>query len=194
MTHEKIYIHYGHKLFQPELIKPLDYTDSKSAVGMTVKPPYCSGLWGSPADSENSWKIWNDSSGFSECDDDNSFRFRIHTDHKILTVNSTKSAISLVENYLTLAGSLRLRFVSGEVEMNPEDDLRSEKERCIDYIMSGQPFESYSIKKLDFLKMQSDGYSGMEVSIGACPKLYWLLYGWDCDSIVVWNPDAIIQV
>jgi hypothetical protein len=191
---DKVYVHYGSTEFHPELIKPLDYSNSKSAIGMTVKPPYFSGLWGSPIDSDNSWKVWNDANDFSECDENNSFRFKIHPDHKILTINSTESAISLVENYLTLAGSLRLRFLSGKVETNPEDDLRNEKERCIDYIMSGQPFEYFSINKLDFVKMSADGYSGMEISITDFPKLYWLLYGWDCDSIVVWSPDAIIQV
>lgn len=44
---------------------------------------------------------------------------------------------------------------------------------------------------LDFEQISKD-YDVMEVNISKDPDLYWKLYGWDCDSIVVMNPDVII--
>lgn len=43
---------------------------------------------------------------------------------------------------------------------------------------------------LDFEKIAKD-YDAIEVFISEDEKLYWDLYGWDCDSIVVMNPDVI---
>lgn len=188
---DTVYIHYGHTEFKPELIKPLDYKDSKSAIGITVKPPYCSGLWGSPINAENSWKHWNQCSEYLECDDENSFRFKIKDGYKILMVDSIRAAIQLVENYLVIT-----TFTKYGVNVHPEQELYLAKCDCMEYLLRcDSPFLiTPSGTALDFLRMQSDGYSGMEVSITGCPKLYYLLYGWDCDSIVVWNPNAVVQL
>ena len=188
---DKVYIHYGSTKFDPELIKPFDYYEL-GHISSSVKPPFYSGLWGSPVDSENSWKAWNDSTEYSECDDNNTFRFRVKDGFKILMIDSPESAISLVENYLTV-DYVRLRF-GVEKQIDPDSDVLEEKLQCIDFIRHGSMFEWRSIRKLDFIKMQNDGYAGMEISLTAFPKLYYLLYRWDCDSIVVWNPDAIEKV
>lgn len=47
---------------------------------------------------------------------------------------------------------------------------------------------------LDFEKLLEQGYDAVEISITAAPRLYWSLYGWDCDSILVMNPDVIMEV
>ena len=47
-------------------------------------------------------------------------------------------------------------------------------------------------KCLDFEKISSE-YDAIEVLISKCPKLYWDLYGWDFDSILVLNPNVIIE-
>ena len=46
-------------------------------------------------------------------------------------------------------------------------------------------------KLLDFEKL-SETYDAIEVSISSDPNLYWVLHGWDCDSILVMNADTII--
>lgn len=37
-------------------------------------------------------------------------------------------------------------------------------------------------------------YDVLECSLSRYPSLYWSLYGWDCDSILVMNPDVIVEV
>ena len=45
---------------------------------------------------------------------------------------------------------------------------------------------------LDFEKL-SEEYDAIEVLISKDQNLYFSLYGWDCDSIVIMNPSKIIQ-
>ena len=52
-----------------------------------------------------------------------------------------------------------------------------------DFAISGQ-------YRIDFEKLQSEGYDGVEVLIDDF-QLYQALYGWDCDSIVIWNPNCV---
>ena len=52
---------------------------------------------------------------------------------------------------------------------------------------------------LDFEKMLEDGIDAIELHLseehwnGFLNSLYYKLYGWDCDSILIMNPDIIIQ-
>lgn len=47
---------------------------------------------------------------------------------------------------------------------------------------------------INFNKMINDGWEGLEISITDYPTLYDLLYGWDCDSILIFTKDAIVPV
>lgn len=55
-----------------------------------------------------------------------------------------------------------------------------------------------SAKYLDFERIKSDGYDAIELhlskdkSFAGLQNLYYTLYGWDCDSILVMNPNCII--
>lgn len=46
---------------------------------------------------------------------------------------------------------------------------------------------------LDFDKLAQE-YDAMIVYISADNELYWKLYGWDVDSILVFNPNVVIEV
>lgn len=43
----------------------------------------------------------------------------------------------------------------------------------------------------DFEKMLADGWDAIELHLSECGALYWALYGWDCDCILVLNPDIV---
>lgn len=46
---------------------------------------------------------------------------------------------------------------------------------------------------LDFEQLQSNGIDAVEIDLsGGKFELYFPLYGWDCDSIVIFNPDIIV--
>ena len=44
--------------------------------------------------------------------------------------------------------------------------------------------------RLDFEQLLSDGIDAIQINMGG--ELYFKLYGWDCDSILVMNKDVII--
>lgn len=46
----------------------------------------------------------------------------------------------------------------------------------------------------DFEKLLDQGYDAIELKLSADWGLYQVLYGWDCDSIVVLNPDVVVEV
>ncbi len=49
---------------------------------------------------------------------------------------------------------------------------------------------SHSLIYLDFEKIAKE-YDAIEVLISSDEQLYWDLYGWDCDSLLVMNPNCI---
>lgn len=44
---------------------------------------------------------------------------------------------------------------------------------------------------LDFERIIAMGYDALEVNISKDQRLYWKLYGWDCDSLLVFNPSVV---
>ena len=55
----------------------------------------------------------------------------------------------------------------------------------------GLNFSSWCL--LDFEKLE-ETYDAVEVSISSDFDLYYKLYGWDCDSIVIMNPDVVVEL
>ena len=55
----------------------------------------------------------------------------------------------------------------------------------------GMNFSSWIL--LDFEKL-AETYDAVEVSISSDFDLYYKLYGWDCDSIVIMNPDVVVEL
>lgn len=47
-------------------------------------------------------------------------------------------------------------------------------------------------KALDFETLESSGVDAVEVNLSADRNLYYELYGWDCDSILIMNPEIIV--
>ena len=53
----------------------------------------------------------------------------------------------------------------------------------------------------DFEKMMEDGWDAIELHLSSSDRnwdyedgLYWRLYGWDCDSILIMNPNIILPI
>ena len=44
---------------------------------------------------------------------------------------------------------------------------------------------------LDFEELVALGYDAIELNLSTDRELYWKLYGWDCDNILVMNPDKV---
>ena len=44
---------------------------------------------------------------------------------------------------------------------------------------------------LDFEKMRKSGIDAIELHLSEDHRLYWALYGWDCDCILIMNPDIV---
>lgn len=119
------------------------------------------GLWASPVDAEYGWKDWCEAENFRECREDNSFTF-------------------------TLAPVARVLYVAGRSDLKGlprTGDMES--------ILGGMydVDNPYSLVSLDFERLRNDGWDAVEVT--DINRLYWALYGWDCDSILVMNPDII---
>lgn len=47
-------------------------------------------------------------------------------------------------------------------------------------------------KFYDFEKMVRGGIDVIDFRLSECPDLYWEMLGWDCDSILILNPDVVI--
>lgn len=47
---------------------------------------------------------------------------------------------------------------------------------------------------IDFEQLIKDGYDAILVNLSNDSDLYWTLYGWDCDSLLVFNKEVIEEV
>lgn len=144
---DKIYIHYGHAAFDPNLFKPIQNEQC------WIKPK--GGLWASPVNAIRGWKDWCEAEEFRECIEENSFKFML-PDANIFVIDS-------VEKLKELPTISNITW------------------SCISTL-------------IDFEKCIKLGYDAIELCLSADDKLYWELYGWDCDSILVMNPDKVKMV
>lgn len=55
-------------------------------------------------------------------------------------------------------------------------------------------FEYVTRNILDFEALKEAGVDGIELHLSEDHRLYWELYGWDCDSILIMNPDIVQEV
>lgn len=130
---------------------------------MSVKPT--GGLWASPVDANFGWKDWCKESGARDCKEENSFTFTLAENAKVYHIYSVSNLLKLPQ----------------------KRDANLAK--CIDQIF------------LDFEAIKNSGIDAIELhlseekieSVGSLGnRLYYTLYGWDCDSILIMNPDIIV--
>lgn len=54
--------------------------------------------------------------------------------------------------------------------------------------------DEYVSKCIDFEKLKAYGIDAIELHLSDDFGLYWQLYGWDCDSILILNKDVVKEV
>lgn len=147
ITRDGVYIHYGHTKFEPSLFKEIK--NEKYSV-----KPGSTGFWASGIRAKYGWKQWCKDERFGKCTEENSLKFTLKKDAKVLKINSASDLDKLPK-------------------INYDIDL--------DWIC------------LDFEKLKLK-YDAIEVNISSDYKLYHLLYGWDCDSILILNENIVVQI
>lgn len=83
------------------------------------------------------------------------------------------------ENSFTfsLSNNARVLYINSVNDLEDLPELHNEFGIC-------------SWKLLDFEELAKT-YDAIEVNISSDPELYFALYGWDCDSILIMNPNII---
>lgn len=155
LVEEIIYVHYGSTVFDSSKGFPIRNDANWS------KPH--GGLWASRQNSTFGWKTWCEQEEFRDCDEHNSFKFRLHDNAQVAVIHNMK-------------------------------DLR-----CLPTIKSSISIFCGTV--IDFEECVRQGYDaielcwyGNEYNEQKADDMYFGLYGWDCDSIVVLNPLAIIPI
>lgn len=142
------FVHYGHREFDKNMFEKIS-----NSPYFRTKPE--GGLWASDVEAKYGWKDWCKAENFRDCTGDNSFKFVLTDDARVLSIN-----------------------LVNDLEELPQVE------------------DGFSISTwvtLDFEKL-SKMYDVIEVNISNDWDLYFSLYGWDCDSIVVMNPEVIREV
>lgn len=119
------------------------------------------GLWASNVKSKNAWKQWCTENEFHLDRLSKSFKFKLDKSAKI-------------------------------VELTHMEDLQrlTSQKPDKDYCQILDQEEMWVIP--DFEQMAKDGVDAVQLNLSwGDYELYYKLYGWDCDSILVMNPDII---
>ena len=165
MKTKKTYIHYGNTKLDRSRF------GSKISRRFTLgsKPDFgC--LWASPMDDDSfTWKDWCDCEGFMKCDENNSFKFSLTDNAKVLNIYTENYIIHYIQRNPLFGNTFTAMFIDEN-----------------EHIRTG------ICDSIDFQKILNDGYDGIEL-FNARSLHYTVFNSWDCDSIVVFNPDVIIE-
>jgi len=131
------------------------------------KPERGCGLWASPVCCERSWRDWCFDEEWDLFRGSESFQFDISESANVLNLYSLDDMIR------TMDENRDWIFTDPVMRANGLDD---------------DPFTNVY---LDFERMMADGIDAIDVRI---KNLYYKLYGWDCDTILIMNPDIVEEV
>lgn len=124
------------------------------------------GFWASPVDAERGWYNWCKDNEFVLGRLKTHFEFELSQDARVLELTP--------DNVWDL----------------PEDE-KSFFTRSPRY--EGDIFCPSMVEAVDFEALARE-WDVLECSLTEHPELYWSLYGWDCDCILVLNPDVVVEV
>lgn len=122
------------------------------------------GIWASPVDAEFGWKDWCEREHFRTCELSNSFKFILKEDAKIFHIYSVSDLKKL-----------------------PIQD----KDEFSGFFLISQYYLDFEKIEKEYdgieLHLSEESFEGTEFGQG----LYFSLYGWDCDSIILFHDSAI---
>ena len=166
---KEIYIHYGSKEFNQNLFR-----ERRSM--LSNKPDQ--GLWASKINDEFGWREWCEQEEYRLDLLMQSFKFTISENAKIMQIKGLEVSDEL-KHYIN-NGPIRASLFG----------------LCF--------YRNGDQKMIDFDRMIKDGYDGIEFTITETPfwnnetnshNILWdMMYGWDCNSIVIFNPDIIEEI
>lgn len=160
-----IYIHYGSDKFDRTRFGPI-----KNRAIPWVKPEGRSGLWACRVDAENSWKEFCEQDALWPDRIKESFKFKLSKKAKVAYLNKPSDCDKLPLYKNNIDSTF---FDRTERFINFEECLK----QGID-----------AIEVVDIWGRENpDHYDYMET-------LYYALYGWDCDSILILNPDIVEEI
>ena len=122
------------------------------------------GMWASPVDTERGWHDWGRNNPHLQGRFRTSFQFELSPDARVLELTP---------------------FNVWELPVDAESVFK----RC----SREERYGLAMVQAIDFEALARE-YDVLECSLTDYPELYWSLYGWDCDSIVILNPDVIVEV
>ena len=165
------YIHYGTDKFDPARLN--GYLKN----GNCPRKPVGAVIWASPAETDD-WLIWCGAEEFREGSFSKSFTFTLRDPSKIIFIRNEQDLLHAID-----------RFSIPDSEL---DDYWRDVKETEGKVLAWDPIWGGPIICLDFVKMQEEGYDGIHIDAGSEYCLYWAFYGWDVNSIAIWNPDQIV--
>lgn len=129
------------------------------------------GFWGSNEKSPNSWRQWASREDFQEYEDDNCVKFQLRPGARVLQLNTMEDLAWLAANYSQPAGNA------------PAEALFWGMPGSLKHIGLGDIMLDWNAIALDF-----DGIDYSYTNLGD------RLYAWDCDSVVIFNPNVVACV
>lgn len=121
------------------------------------------GLWASPVEAKRGWFDWVMNNDFYPERLKRSFEFELSQNARVLELTP--------DNVWTLP-------------------LQNDAEKWMIDRSEVRPFGM--VMGVDFEALAQE-YDVLECSLSEYPSLYWSLYGWDCDCILVLNPEVIVE-
>ena len=166
----KQYIHYGSSNFKSSCFEQINNHPFRN------KP--IGGLWASPiGDNVYSWDDWCRSNDWNIDRLNESFIFELKDGSKVLRINSRQDVYDLPKSFLTTRNTLDRHTYFKQYKT-----FREFSEAC--------DSDAVSVY-LDFETILDAGYDAIEYSVA---ELYFEFYGWDCDCILVLNPDSVVPI
>ena len=168
MENETIYIHYGASEFDPNIGFPI-----KNIPGGHVKP--IGGFWACQVDSEDDWEDWCGRERFP-FDDSKSIKFKLTPNANVVYLRTYKDLKQLPEvtPYYLPMSRCKIHYLI-------------DFEKCVEQGIDAIELQYFGYDWVQTKEEEDDG----EEYIWGNKQLGQILNGWDCDSIVILNPNIV---